>query len=167
MIQKLLDGWDLGILIVVNRENSINIKPVFSKISSELVSEVGWLKGGEEELKQRLTKLENLGLLKKEVSPFFGCDSTKWEVTDLARKEFEGLKFGRRCNERMKKHDFCRFNLKLTRKEFGFKKKISGLGPYYVVNGKTYEIHSCCRWSGKAKLIRTLSIKDEEVWDAK
>jgi len=32
MIRKLLDGWDLGILIVVNRENNIDIKSVFSKI---------------------------------------------------------------------------------------------------------------------------------------
>ena len=87
-----LDGWDMGILIVVNRNNKIGIKPVLSKINDGLIDEVGWLKGGLEELRSRLTKLEQLGLLQKEVTPYFGGDKSTWSVTDQAREEFEGLK---------------------------------------------------------------------------
>ena len=60
----------------------------------------------------------------------------------------------------MKKHEFCRFSLKQLRKETKFKRKITGLGNYYVVDGKTFVIHACCRWSGKAELI--LKLNEEE-----
>ena len=88
----LMDGWDLGILIVVHRANNVNIKPVFSVIDRELVSEVGWLKGGSDELVNRLEKLEQFGYLKKEVTVFFGGDKVTWSITDKARAKFEGLR---------------------------------------------------------------------------
>ena len=55
--------------------------------------------------------------------------------------------------ENKDKHEFCRFRLEKVRKETKFKQKITGLGNYYIVDGKTFEIHACCRWGGKADLI--------------
>lgn len=55
------------------------------------------------------------------------------------------------------KHNFCRYTLKKLRKETNFKKKITGLGNYYVVDGKTFEIHACCRRSGNSELILKLT----------
>lgn len=52
-------------------------------------------------------------------------------------------------------HEFCRYCLRQVRKENpNFKERVSGLGNYYTIGKKTYEIHSCCRWSGKAKAIQ-------------
>ena len=87
-----LDGWDLGILIVIHRRNYIGHKSIFSVINSELISEVGWLKGGTEELEERLAKLERQGLLAKEVTPLFSGDKRTWSITEKARERFEGLR---------------------------------------------------------------------------
>jgi len=62
-----LDGWDLGILIRLKQWASLYEKRSgglpLERVNAELVSEVGWLKGGEEELQARLTKLELRGLV--------------------------------------------------------------------------------------------------------
>ena len=61
-----------------------------------------------------------------------------------------------------KTHDFCRFELKEIRKETKFRKKITGLSKYYETDGKTYEIDSCCRWSGKVQLIQEVSVNSSQ-----
>lgn len=61
--RKQIDGWDLGILIRLNRRT---FGLPFDRVRSELISEVGWLKGGDNELKERLQKLEKLGLIRRE-----------------------------------------------------------------------------------------------------
>lgn len=62
-----LDGWDLGILIRLRQWASLYEKRSgglpLERVNAELVSEVGWLKGGEEELQARLAKLELRGLV--------------------------------------------------------------------------------------------------------
>lgn len=92
---KTLDGWDLGILIRVRRHNSIfesnkeNYQGItFEHICSELISEVGWLKRGDEELEERLKNLVDLGYL----SMVTYCCVRYWRVTQKALKRFEGLK---------------------------------------------------------------------------
>ena len=54
------DGWDLGILIRLHRWEKLG----FDRVMSELISEVGWLKGGDDELKERLDSLIEEGLIK-------------------------------------------------------------------------------------------------------
>ena len=52
------DGRDLGILIRLNQKTALGYKIPFDTVMSELISEVGWLKGGEKELQERLNNLE-------------------------------------------------------------------------------------------------------------
>ena len=55
------DGWDLGILIRLHRwRKGLG----FDRVMGELISEVGWLKGGDDELKERLDSLIEEGLIK-------------------------------------------------------------------------------------------------------
>lgn len=64
---KEMDGWDLGILIRLDgwdrvfhgRSDGLPLE----RVMSELISEVGWLKGGEKELEERLKNLEKRGLV--------------------------------------------------------------------------------------------------------
>lgn len=87
-----LDGYDLGILIRLGRWEDIyknrNGGLPLDRVYSELISEVGWLKGGEEELQERLAKLEQLGLIGHKGEG----DSTVFFITDKAREKFEGLR---------------------------------------------------------------------------
>lgn len=62
-----MDGWDLGILIRLRRRSNMGHKIPFDMVMGELISEVGWLKGGDEELKERIEKLEAFGLISHEI----------------------------------------------------------------------------------------------------
>lgn len=56
------DGWDLGILIRLKRWGKLS----FRRVEGELISEVGWLKGGDDELEERLNGLIEEGLIVRE-----------------------------------------------------------------------------------------------------
>ena len=97
---KTLDGWDAGILIRVcshnktfenSRENYQGI--TFEHICSELISEVGWLKRGDEELEERLKNLVDLGYLSMVTCCCACVNPTRfWRITQKALERFEGLK---------------------------------------------------------------------------
>ena len=99
-MMKTLDGWDLGILIRVRRHSRIfegekDYQGItFEHIRSELISEVGWLEGGEKELEERLKNLVELGYLNvKSVNWLKGDKKTRfWKITQKAIDRFEGLK---------------------------------------------------------------------------
>lgn len=74
-----------------DRENYQGI--TFEHINSELISEVGWLKRGEEELEERLKNLVDLGYLSMVICCCAYIKPTRfWRVTQKALERFEGLK---------------------------------------------------------------------------
>lgn len=82
---KEMDGWDLGILIRLDgwdrvfhgRSDGLPL----DRVMSELISEVGWLKGGEKELEERLGNLERRGLVGHKDN-----DQTVYFITEKGKK---------------------------------------------------------------------------------
>jgi len=98
-IMKTLDGWDLGILIRVRshgrvfERNKSYLGISFEHIRSELISEVGWLKGGDKELEERLKNLVELGYLSESLLNWLKKGKTRfWKITQEAIDRFKGLK---------------------------------------------------------------------------
>lgn len=89
-----MDGYDLAILIRLNRWGNCERGLSLTRLYSEVVSEIGWLKRGEEELLERVRKLESFGLVNVEEAdiPIYGSsDMVKvhyTRITDRAREEF-------------------------------------------------------------------------------
>lgn len=75
-----MDGWDLGILIVIDRRNSIGQSCILSTIDSDLIAEMGWLKA--KDLVNRLNKLKELGHLTTVKSLY----ETTWSITDKGKR---------------------------------------------------------------------------------
>ena len=98
-MRTTLDGWDCGILIRV-RSHNLTFKHrddyygiTFEHIGSELISEVGWLKGSDQELEERLKNLVELGYLSVIKTKVLKDGETRfWKVTQKAMDRFEGLK---------------------------------------------------------------------------
>ena len=99
MMARTLDGWDCGILVRVRHHNRTFKRRddyygiTFEHIRSELISEVGWLKGGGEELEERLKNLVELGYLSVVKTKVLKDGETRfWKITQKAMDNFEGLK---------------------------------------------------------------------------
>jgi len=76
------DGWDLGILI---RLNWWKAGLPFNRVMGELISEVGWLKGGDTELEERLNSLIDEGLIVKKDNTLYP-DSPKYAYYTITEK---------------------------------------------------------------------------------
>jgi hypothetical protein len=90
------DGWDMGILIRVKQWGKLHE----GMVMGELVSEVGWLKGGETELQYRLKKLLDAKLLESVTEK----GGRFYKLTHKAKERFLGLADAPpRNEERLKK----------------------------------------------------------------
>jgi len=78
------DGYDIGILIRMNRWKELPL----TRIYGELISEVGWLKGNEEELKERLKRLEKYGFLEESKEKTKSSGMLTYRITSKGEKLF-------------------------------------------------------------------------------
>ena len=72
-----LDMYDVTILDYLRRRRSIGYQGYLNMIHSEVISEIGWLQGGEEELRNRLEKLCFANLVEHHEN-----EEEHWSITD-------------------------------------------------------------------------------------
>jgi len=86
-LKKLKGGYDIEIMNSVKRWSGGLSHANFFHINNHVIDEIGWLEGGEKELRQRLERLTLDGLLV--YLPETERSSEYWELSDSGKTIYE------------------------------------------------------------------------------